>query len=213
MNQRELLGTLWSPRRLADDRFRCPHCRRERGCSRTSLQRQLAVLGRPVAQLGAPEHFHTCHGCGHAYLDGAGEAPLNPDGDREWVLSEDELALLATVAAMVFSDSVVRRAEKEVARAVVRHYLGHGPPGGIDEVLRHARRRWGDPVPRLRRLRHLVPEDNRLRIIQAAYHVCTADGELHREESRFLDRVGDALDLSPRRIRRALGDARRRPVA
>ncbi|MEJ2503671.1 MAG: TerB family tellurite resistance protein [Gemmatimonadota bacterium] len=75
-------------------------------------------------------------------------------------------------------------------------------------MLQRARRRWGDPVARLEKLADVVPASVRRRIVIGAYRVCSADGELHREESRLLDRVGEALNLSPQEVRMALREAK-----
>lgn len=211
MTDRELFGTTWTCQRAGTGRFRCPRCGTERGLTRTRLQRRLTVLGRPVGKLGGVAEYVTCDQCGHAYAAGAAadEALSGP-----YVMAEDESALLGVLAAMVLSDSAVRQAEKDACREVVRRYLGRSlPPSGVDDLLRSARRRWGDPVARLVRLRCLVPQSVKRRMVEAAYHVCAADGELHREESRLLDRIGSALDLAPREVRRALTDAKDAPLA
>lgn len=203
MSQAQLIGTSWRFEPAGGRSFACPRCEGERPAVGTRLRRRLTILGHEVAPLGREREFLTCEACGHAF---AADPLHRPD------LAEDELALLSLVAGVVFSDSVVRRSEKEVSRAVIRRYLGHRPPEAIDEMLRYARGRWGDPVARLTRLRGLVPTSTRRRLIEAAYLVCTADGELHRQESRLLDRIGEALDLSPREIRHAVAAARRHPA-
>lgn len=211
MTDRDLVGTIWTCERAGTGRFGCPHCETERGLTRTRLQRRLTVLGRPLAKLGRASIYETCDVCGHAYpaaTKRAGSPPSSP-----YIMAEDESALLGVLAAMVVSDSAIRDAEKEACRGVIRRYLGRSlPADGVDDLLRSARRRWGDPVARLVRLRCLVPEIVKLRIVEAAYHVCAADGELHREESRLLDRIGAALDLPPGQVRRALDGAKDRPL-
>lgn len=211
MNDRELLGTVWEHEKTGGGRFHCPHCRATRAYAGTRMQRRVTVLGRPLTPLGGPEDFVTCERCGHAWvatvLDGS-SAP-----GREG-LAEDESALLGVVSAMVFSDSVVRDAEKEACRAVVLRYTGRRlETDGVVELLRSARPRWGDPVARLRRVRFLIPDRVKRRMVEAAYLICAADGELHREESELLDRIGDALDLGPRDVHRAIAEARTSPTA
>lgn len=207
----ELLGTTWTCERIGTGRFQCPHCGRDRTVTLTRLHRWLAVLGRPVTRLGGAVDYRTCDGCGHVYPSVGATDPKAESGD---VLAEDERAFLGVVSAMMLSDSVVRESEKEACREVVRRYTGRPIPSPeVDELLRSARARWGDPVERLARLRCLVPSAVKRRIVEAAYHVCTADGELHREEGRLLHRIGEVLDLGPREVRRALGAAKRRPVA
>lgn len=210
MTDRELLGTTWTCERAGTGRFRCPHCGEDRGFTRTRVQHRLTILGRAMARLWGTAEYVTCDRCGHAYpadVAAAGSVP----GD---VLAEDESALLGIIAAMVVSDTAIRTSEKEACPEVIRRYTGRTlSASGVDDLLRSSRRRWGDPVLRLVRLRCLIPESVKRRIVEAAYHVCAADGELHREESRFLDRIADALDLSPRQMREALDDAKRYPVA
>ncbi len=208
MSHGDLLGTTWLHRPLDSGRFRCPRCDQERDCQRTELERQLVLAGRPVFRLGPIEGFRTCRTCRHAFPDGAAPSP----GTGFPTLSEDERALLAVLAAVVFSDSAVRSAEKRGVARVVRLFIPHSEAFDVNELLRDARRRWGDPIDRLRRLRGLVDEDRRSRIVEAAYLVCTADGDLHPQESRLLERVGAALDLAPRTVRSALRDARHRGV-
>lgn len=208
-----LLGTTWSCVRDGAGRFRCPHCGEERSFTRHRLQRHLVILGRRTARLGAPEEYATCAECGHAYRAGAVEEPVGGDASASPVVAEDEAALLEILAAVIFSDSAVRSSEKEACREVVRRYGGRAiPAAAMDDLLQSARKRRGDPMARLVRLRCLVPEPMKRRIVESAYHVCTADGELHREESRLLNRIGAALDLAPRQVRRALADAKRHPV-
>ena len=202
--QRELLGTAWTARPRRPSAFSCPGCGRDGEARRTALQRYVAVLDRRVAKLGASETYVTCRHCGRAYCEDALDGIRNGGG-----LSADEAALAGLVAAVVFSDSVVRKAEKEAARRVISAYTGREyPPTEFNEMLQRARRRWGDPVARLEKLAGVVPESTRRRMLIGAYRVCAADGELHREESRLLDRVGDALDLSPRDVRAALRQAK-----
>jgi tellurite resistance protein len=203
----DLLGTTWTTRPGGDGRFHCPRCHGERDFTRTELRHRLVVLGRTWLPLGPARPFLTCADCGHAFPADDLPTPASA-ADPQPVLSEDERALLSILAAVVFSDSAVRSAEKRGVAAVVRHYLPEAAGLDVNDLLRSARRRWGDPIDRLQRLRGLVDEDRRRRIVEAAYLVCTADGELHSEESRLLDRVGAALDLSPRLVRRAVSEAR-----
>lgn len=211
----DLLGTTWTCERTGTGSFRCPHCARDHALTRTRLQRWLAVLGRPVTRLGIAVEYVTCERCGHVYpASRTARAPAGLAAQPSTVLAEDERALLSVVSAMILSDSVVRETEKEACREVIRRYTGRQiPSADVDDLLRSARARWGDPVARLARLRCLVPEAVKRRIVEGAYHICAADGELHREESRLLHRIGEALDLGPRDVRRALGDAKERPVA
>lgn len=212
MTERELVGATWSGEGVGHGRFRCPHCGEDRGADRTRLQRHLTVVGRPVLRLGRPSEYVTCEACGRAYPTGLADAESGSWAPASAV-SEDERCLLAIVSAVVLSDSVVRPVEKAACREVFRRYTGRRlAPEEVDELLRTSRGRWGDPVARLGRLRYLVPEVVRHRILEAAYHVCTADGELHREESILLARIGEALDLGPREVRRALEEAKARPV-
>jgi uncharacterized tellurite resistance protein B-like protein len=202
--RRELIGTAWTarPRQPAD--FSCPGCGKDGEARRTVLQCHVTVLDRPVARLGSPETYITCRHCGRAYCTDS----LN-GGRGSTGLSADEAALAGLVAAVVFSDSVVRKVEKEMARQVISEYTGRDyPPMEANEMLQRARRRWGDPVARLEKLAGVISESTRRRMLIGAYRVCAADGELHREESRLLDRVGDALDLSPRDVRVALRQAK-----
>jgi uncharacterized tellurite resistance protein B-like protein len=204
-----MLGTAWASMPAGAGRFDCPRCGEERDYVGTALQRFLTVFRRPVLKLGGADEYVTCQLCGHAYPASVLSSP--PEEDR---LAEDELAFLSVVAAMIFSDSVIRRSEKSVAREIIRRYTGRAMDGEeMDRLLERARLRWGDPIERLSRLRWLVPREMRRRIVAAAYHICTADGELHREESRLLDRIGDALDLPPRQLRQALTEAKRNPIA
>lgn len=199
-----LLATAWSWAADGQGRFRCPHCGDERACRRTLLQRRLVVLERAVASLGRPERFLTCQECGHAYSTSRLGA-----GDPRDLLAEDELGLLAIVSAMILSDSAIRGGEKAMARDVILCYTGRRLDADrLEKLLRRARPRWGDPVDRLARLPGLVREQIRRAIVAAAYRVCTADGELHPEESRLLVRMGEALDLGPREIRHALREAK-----
>lgn len=208
--ERQLLGTTWTCERIGTGSFQCPYCRRERAVTLTRLHRWLAVFGRPVTKLGKAVNYRTCDGCGHVY---AADQSVDQNADSDGVLAEDERAFLGMVSAIILSDSAVRESEKEACREVVRRFTGRPLPSpDVDELLRSARARWGDPVARLARLRCLVPPTIKRRIVEAAYHVCTADGELHREEGRLLHRIGEALDLGPREVRRALGEAKTRPV-
>lgn len=207
MADHALLGTVWICERLGHGRLRCPHCMEERELERTSLHRRLTFLGRPLFRMGGTREYVTCTQCGHAF---SVEAAMGPEADLDGVVSEDTDALLALAAGVIFSDSSVREAEKEAAREIIRRYTGRALPGtGVDDLLRRSRQRWGDPVARLARLRCMLPEPVRHRFVRAAYHICTADGELHPEESRFLSRVGEALDLGPREVHRSISDAKR----
>lgn len=209
MSRGGLLGTVWRCEAAGTGRFRCPHCGEERGFRRTTMHRRVTVMGRPLIRLGAVEEYVTCDRCGHAYTadraDGPPPDPIEDDG-----MAEDQYALLAIVAAVIFSDSTVRTAEKEAASHVIRRFTGRQvEPADVDDLLRRARKRWGDPMARLARLPCLVPEPVRHQIVEAAYHVCTADAELHHRESLFLNRIGEALELGPRAVRRAIAAAKR----
>ena len=202
----ELIGTTWTVTRRRPVAFSCPGCGREGEAQRTALQCHVAILDRRIARLGSPETYATCPHCGRAFcLDAMDGGRAGPD------LSADEAALAGLVAAVVYSDSVVRNTEKEAARRVINAYTGRDyPPVEFNEMLQRARRRWGDPVARLEKLAGVISEPTRRRILVGAYRVCAADGELHREESKLLDRVGDALDLSPRDVRATLRQAKAR---
>lgn len=123
--------------------------------------------------------------------------------------SEDERAILGIVAAVIFSDSRIRATEKRAARDVIRRYAGlELRASELESLLRGARRRWGEPVDRLQRLSTLLDDASKRRIVEAAYLVSTADRELHSQESRLIDRIGEALDLPPREVTRAIQRAR-----
>lgn len=167
-------------------------------------------MGRPVVRLGRAQSYATCDECGHAFRAAiAADSRAQPEA----VLAEDEQALLGIISAVVLSDSAVRPSEKEACREVFRGYTGRRLASeAVDDLLRSSRTRWGDPVDGLARIRCLVPERIKHRIVEAAYHICTADGEMHREESVLLSRVGEALDLGPRQVREAIDRAKQRPV-
>lgn len=207
MPDHQLLGTTWICDRIGTGRFHCPHCLEERDLERMALHRRVNLLGRPLFRMGARGEYVTCSHCGHAF---AAAAVMGPDVDPEGVVSENTDALLALAAGVIFSDSSVRESEKEVAREVIRRYTGRPLTGtGVDDLLRRSRQRWGDPLARLARLRCMLPQPVRHRFVRAAYHICAADGELHAEESRFLTRVGEALDLGPREVHRSISEAKR----
>ncbi len=198
----DLVGTVWRREEKAASSFDCPRCGAPRGCSRVILQRHLTALGRPLFRFGRPALFNACDECGHAFA-AADSRRIAP------VLAEDEVALVSVMAAVMLSDAAVRESEREVAGSVLRWYTGK-PLGDMEvaELLTHARAEWGEPIPRLARLALLVPMRMRRSLVSAAYLVCTADGDLHPQESRLLDRAGEALDLGPREVRRAIEEAR-----
>ncbi len=202
---RELMGTVWRREGDSAERFSCPTCGVERPCHRTRLQRRISILGRPLFRMGGPTVFLTCDYCGHAFDAAALASPTQGSG----CFAEDEVALVSIVAAVILSDAAVREVEKEAAGAILRRYTGRDlTDPEVAQLLGSARTEWGDPMPRLERLSGLVPPRTRRSLVEAAYLVCTADGDLHRQESRLLDRIGDALDLGPREVRRAIAAAR-----
>lgn len=198
-----IFETRWICEPIPSDRLHCPHCQQPRDVRRVILHPWLAVLGHELARIGRPREFSACQGCGRVYRVYSADDTVDRDP-----MSEDERALFAVIAAVIFSDSRVRRTEKHVAREVIRRYTGAIiEPADMDALLRSARTRWGDPIGRLRRLACVLDDAVKLRIIEAAYLVSTADRELHTQESHLLNRIGEALDIPPRDIRRAIQDA------
>lgn len=203
-----LLGTTWRHRPLGGGSFHCPRCDRERDYTATGVRRHVAVVGRPVVPVGEEQRLLSCDGCGAVY--DVGITTLEPSAARD-VRSEDELALEALLTAAVFSDSTVRLVEKGAARQAVRHYARRGA-ASIGEPAEPEEGGWGrrrpDAMECLARLRGVLGEGARRRMLAAVYRVCAADRELHPEEARFLMRLGDALDLQPRAVREAMREGR-----
>lgn len=200
-----VFGDQWA-RELAGHRgWCCPRCGDERVVEEWKLRRSLTLFDRKLLSLKDPRRYLNCEECGRTYLstvvEPAEERPNRP-------LSEDERVILAVVAKVIFSDSSVRAVEKRVALRVIQRYTGRELDApGLDRVLKTARLRWRDPLPRLRRLACLLDGAAKRRIIAAAYLVSGADRQIHREESRLLMQMGEALDLAPREIRAAMQEA------
>lgn len=217
VGRRELIGTLWRRHAGGTGHFHCPRCGEERACARNTLQGYFALLGHPVLRLGHPRVFVTCGECGHSFSSAVADAG-RPDAAADAAaagagavatLAEDERALVAIIAAVILSDSVVRESEKKAAHAAMRRFTGTAiTVEEVDELLARARAERGDLMARLERVSGLVPPRVRRGIVESVYHVCTADGDLHPQESRLLDRIGEALDLGPQEVRKAIVDAR-----
>jgi uncharacterized tellurite resistance protein B-like protein len=124
-------------------------------------------------------------------------------------VSEDEKAVQSLVAAVVMVDTRVRPGEMDVARRVLEQYGGRKlSPEDFTDELHRMRRRVPQPIGYLTRLAPLLGEKGKMRIIEAVYDVCVADDELHPAETRLIRSAGEALDLSPMRVREALRRAR-----
>lgn len=200
------LETDWECETTDGAAFDCPHCGRPRDATRHEVRPRLLVFGRSAMGLGSPATYVTCRECGHSWEERATQ--LEAAGVRP-PTSEDARALWAVVAAVVFSDLSVRPTEKRMVARVIRRYTDQSlDEQGVDRLLRTARSRWGDPLDRLRKLAGVLDPRAKQRIVGAAYLVCTADREIHPQESRLLVRIGDALEMSPRAVRAAIEDAK-----
>jgi uncharacterized tellurite resistance protein B-like protein len=195
-----IFETRWICEPKPSGRIHCRHCGEERDARRVTLHPWLAMFGKNLARIGRPREYGACLTCGRVYATDA-----TPVDDSHDAFSEDERALLAVVAAVIFSDSRVRSAEKLAAREVIRRMTGLDfGPADLDGLLRSARTRWGDPVDRLERVAHLLDDAAKRRILEAAYLVSTGDRELHTQEAHLLNRIGQTLDLTPREVRRVI---------
>ncbi len=155
-----------------------------------------------MGSFGSPATYLTCGDCGRSWA----AAELDVPGGAA---SEDERALRAVVAAVVFSDLSIRPTERRMVGRVVERYTGESlDEAGVENLLRTARARWGDPLARLGRLAAVLHPRAKRQIVGAAYLVCTADREMHPEESRLLVRIGEALDMAPREVRAAIEEAK-----
>ncbi len=179
--------------------FECPRCHGTQGVRRATRW-WLALHGRAILPVGRTETFLECAGCGRTFAPGAAA-----DGG----LSEDETAIQSLVAAVVMVDTRIRPRELEVARRVLQRYGGRNlNTGELAEELHRMRRRVPDPIRDLVRIAPLLSEQGKMRIIAAVYDVCVADDELHPAETRLIRSAGEALDLSPMRMREAMRQAR-----
>lgn len=160
----------------------------------------LVLFQRAILPVGRTETFLECGVCGRMF-----RARAVAGGG----FSEDEKAVQALVAAVVMVDSRVRPAEWAVARRVLERYGGLVvAPEDLANDLHRFRRRVPDPVRYLTLLAPLLGEPGKMRIIRAIYDVCVADDELHPAETRLIRSAGEALDLSPMRVREAMRRAR-----
>jgi uncharacterized tellurite resistance protein B-like protein len=200
------LETVWECETTETETFHCPRCDCPRDATRHSVRARLLVFGRSTVAIGSPSPYLTCSGCGRSWE--ARTPGLDGDVDRR-PTSEDERALWAVVAAVVFSDLSVQATEKRMVAQVIRRYTAESLDElGVDRLLRTARSRWGDPLVRLRKLACVLDPRAKRRIVGAAYLVCTADREIHPQESRLLVRIGEALEMSPRAVRAAIDEAK-----
>ncbi|MEJ2184370.1 MAG: TerB family tellurite resistance protein [Gemmatimonadota bacterium] len=179
--------------------FDCPRCDGSQGF-RTSARWWLALLGRAILPMGRTERYLECGSCGRTFAARAVAA-----GGA----SEDEKAVQALVAAVVMADMRVRSREMEVARRVLERYGGRALRAEdlVDELHR-LRRRVPKPLRYLTRIAPLLGDRGKMRIIEAVYDVCVADNELHPAETELIRSAGEALDLSPMRVREAMQRAR-----
>ena len=228
-----LIGSHWTAEPLEPVPFDCPHCGDATRGVAWRQRRWVAVLARPLMSLGPGARYIRCERCGRTYDElllraqppasaappanhtdvGVGHAERGADrgADRggDQVMSEDERAILSVVAAVIFSDSAIRRSEKMAARTVIRRFTRRElDAAGLNALLRTARQRWGDPLGLLRRLAGLLDEAAKRRIVAAAYLVSASDRELHPEETRLLMRMGEALKMTPSSVMRAMREAR-----
>jgi uncharacterized tellurite resistance protein B-like protein len=218
-----IFDTVWTCQSLGEEPFDCPHCGEERDAARAVSRPYLALFGRPLLSLRGEAEYWTCQHCGRTYdrrhlepgaaagPDPGSEFPVRGVAGELVTASEDDRAIWYVVAAAVFSDSSIRSAEKRVARNVIRRYTGELlDEQGVNGLLRIARRQWGDPVANLERLGCVLSRAAKARIVAATYEVCTADREVHPEESRLLMRIADALGVGPREVRDFIRAARHR---
>lgn len=195
-----LLQSQWRFRPVGGGTFHCPRCDRERDYTGTEVRPYLAVFGKPLFATRGEQTLVACDECGAIY--DVGITTMDPAEARA-VRSEDELALEAVLAGVVFSDSAIRPVEKQVARDAVRHYT-HRPEIGEGQRLTVKRRDPAEPFQRIARLAGILDEASRRRFVAAAYRVCAADRELHSQEARLLMQLGDVLNLEPRQVREAM---------
>lgn len=179
--------------------FDCPRCEGGQGI-RFNARWWLLLSGRATLPLGRSETFLECGRCGRTFAARAAAAGG---------LAENEKAIQSLVAAVVMVDMRVRPIEMEVARHVLERYGGQAfQPEELAEELHQIRRRVPDPLRYLASMAPLLGERGKMSIIEAVYDVCIADDELHPAETTLIRSAGEALDLSPMRVREAMRRAR-----
>lgn len=179
--------------------FDCPRCQGGEG-RRFVTRWWLTLFGHSVVPLSRAGTFLECGRCGRTFSARA-VATGGP--------SEDEMAVRSLVAAVVMVDTRIRPPEMKVARRVLEQQGGLALPAeDLAEELHRMRRRVPDPLRSLTRLASVLGERGKIRIIEAIYDVCVADDELHPAETRLIRAAGEALDLSPMRVREAMRRAR-----
>ena len=195
-----ILQSQWRYRPVGGGTFHCPRCDHERDYTGTEVRPYLTLFGKPLFPTRGEQTLVACDECGAIY--DVVITTMEPADARD-VPSEDELALEAVLAGVVFSDSAIRPVEKQVASDAVRHYTHRRAIGG-GERLAVKDRDPTDPFRRIARLAGILDDASRRRFVAAAYRVCAADRELHPQEATLLMQLGDALNLEPRQVRDAM---------
>lgn len=194
---------------LGEERRPCPRCRVDRDFTRHAVRRKLVAVGRPIVPLGGTRGYIECDHCGRTF-EAAELRPASRTPPQE-ILSVDERAIRALVAAAIMADSRVRPSEKQVARDVIERHTGRSlNTVDLDRELQRIRRAIPDPVRYLTGLAPVLSESSKRRILEAAYEIASADQELHPAETRLIVAVGEALEVSPMTVREAMRAVRQR---
>lgn len=192
-----------------EERRPCPRCRVDRTFTGSSVRLSLVAAGRPVLPLGTSHAYAECAHCGRTFEEH--QFARARASEEATVLSVDEKAIRALVAAAIMADSRVRPREKQVARDVIRRHTGRDlGTAELDRELQRIRREIPDPVRYLRGLAPVLSEAAKTRILEAAYEMAAADQELHPAETRLIVAAGEALQVSPMTVREAMRTVRKR---
>lgn len=192
-----------------EERRPCPRCRVSRSFTLTDVRLNLITAGRPFLPLSAAHTFAECAHCGRTFENQ--QFVRARTSEEAIVLSADDRAIHALVAAAIMADSRVRPREKQVARDVIKRHTGRElSTGELERELQRIRREIPDPVRFLRDLAPVLSEGAKTRILEAAYEMASADQELHPAETRLIVAAGEALQVSPMTVREAMRTVRQR---
>ncbi len=108
------------------------------------------------------------------------------------------MAVIALAAKMAKADGVVTEDEREAFSRLFR--VPPGERGNVDRLFRLASGSVAGYEAYASRIAHLFHDDPRVLedVLDALFHVAAADGVMHPEEMRFLERVTEIFGLKHR---------------
>lgn len=170
--------------------FRCPRCG-PTGYKHKRVKRWFTLYFIPCIPMGQLGEYLECDTCQGTFQVEILQA--NVDEGQEY-----REALLRSMAQMAAADGTPGSVEKTRALDNYRALTGNSAlPGQLEQEIERAVREGTDLVGYLRRVLRITSVQEREALVRAAVEVGLSDGPLNEAEQAYLNRAGEALELSP----------------